>query len=327
MTVYKNLRQIAERFEVFLFDAYGVFWEGSRFYAGSREFMAELTAAGKIVAVLSNSTQLNGDMILSYCKKGLLCGRDCAYMISSGDVLRQNLAAGRISFSGCPNPRKYYVSGQPHVKAFAGTQYEQTANLDEADFVYCGIPYLFGDEVKKYPQLTKEFLPVKKNESGEVTVWDTVTPEPFAEIVAQAARLRLPVLNANPDFYAKEGHPLLSDAESEFVVRNGQVAEMFRRAGCEVLEYGKPHRNIYEYAFGLLAKDGIIPEKSRVCMIGDTVRTDIKGAADFGIVPVLCVKTGVTAEEISKGKSVESLCAAEKIAVENIIQIESVGGE
>jgi len=247
MTVYKNLRQVAECFEVFLFDAYGVFWEGSRFYAGSREFMAELMAAGKTVAVLSNSTQLNGDMILSYRKKGLLCGRDCSYMISSGDVLRQNLAAGKISFSGCANPRKYFVAGQPHVKAFAGTPYVQTQNLREADFVYCGIPYLFGDEVKKYPQLTKEFLPVKENEAGEVLLWDTVTPEPFAGIVAEAARLRLPVLNANPDFYAREGHPLIPNSASEFVVRNGLLAEMFRRAGCEVLEYGKPHKNIFEY--------------------------------------------------------------------------------
>ena len=61
-------------------------------------------------------------------------------------------------------------------------------------------------------------------------------------------------------------------------------------------------------------------------MIGDTVRTDIKGAVNAGIVPILCVETGVTAEEISHGKTVKSLCTEQNIDVKQIIQIKSVGG-
>jgi len=325
--IYKNLRDVAGQFEIFLFDAYGVFWEGSRFYAGSREIMAELVSKGKTVVILSNSTQLNEDMVLSYRKKGLLCGRDCSYMVSSGDVLRRQLLAGKISFSSCPNPRKYYVVGQPHVKAFAGTVYQQVKRIGEADFVYCGIPYLTTAEAEKYSQFGNKFLPVKKDENGNVILWDTETAVPFEQIVAKAAELQLPVLNANPDFYAKEGHPLLTNSAAVFVVRNGRLAEMFRRAGCEVLEYGKPHKNIYDHTFAVLKEKGSAINKTRVCMIGDTVRTDIKGAVDYGITPILCVETGVTAEEISKGKSVESLCSDEDIDVKQVIRIRSVGGE
>jgi ribonucleotide monophosphatase NagD (HAD superfamily) len=61
-------------------------------------------------------------------------------------------------------------------------------------------------------------------------------------------------------------------------------------------------------------------------MIGDTVRTDIKGGINAGIAPILCVETGVTAEAISGGQTVESLCAKENIDVKQVIQIKSVGG-
>ena len=61
-------------------------------------------------------------------------------------------------------------------------------------------------------------------------------------------------------------------------------------------------------------------------MVGDTVRTDVKGGVNAGIVPILCVETGVTAEEICKGKTVEKLCIEQNIDVKQIIQIKSVGG-
>ena len=64
--IYNNLSEIADLFEVFIFDAYGVFWEGNGFYAGSREMMADLVAKGKTVAVVSNSSALSSDLIASY---------------------------------------------------------------------------------------------------------------------------------------------------------------------------------------------------------------------------------------------------------------------
>ena len=67
--------------------------------------------------------------------------------------------------------------------------------------------------------------------------------------------------------------------------------------------------------------------KSKICMIGDTVRTDVKGAVNSGIVPVLCVETGVTALELSKGNTVKNLCENENIDVQQVIEINSVGGK
>ena len=137
----------------------------------------------------------------------------------------------------------------------------------------------------------------------------------------------MPALNANPDYLAQEGHPLAKEKAPQFVVRNGTIAEMLRQCDNKVIEYGKPHTNIYDYVFAKLQKIGRMTDKAKICMVGDTVRTDIKGAVNSGIVPILCVQTGVTALELSKGNTVKNLCESENIDVQQIIEINSVGGE
>ena len=324
--IYNGLMEIADKFDLFLFDAYGVFWEGNGFYENSRETMAELVRSGKNVVIISNTTMLQDDIVKSYTNRGLLPERDYSYIVTSGDLLRSHLLKGDISFNSVPNPLKYYVIGLPHDKAFAQSKYMQVDNLEEADFVYCGVPFMFEDDVAKYPQYKAQYWLVKNSEN-KGRIWDTLTAEPFKEIVDKAVSLHKPVLNANPDFTAKEGHPLVPESSAVFVVRNGTIAEMFRQRRAEVLEFGKPHKNIYDYTFDILKKKGIKIDKSRTCMIGDTVRTDVKGGINAGVTPILCVETGVTYEEILNGNSVESLCKRENIDVNRIIMIESVGGK
>lgn len=324
--LYNGVKDISDNFDLFLFDAYGVFWEGNGFYENSRETMRELVNQGKTVAIISNTTALFDDMIKSYEKRGISYKKDYNFFISSGDLLRKLLLEKAISFSSCKNPRRYFVIGQPHKKAFEGTDYEQVDELSKADFVYCGVPFVYKNDIEKYPQLKDKFLKVKSFESSADEIWDTLVKEPFEDIVQKVIKSGVPVLNANPDFTAKEGHPLMPERQAEFVIRNGTIAEMLRQGGAEVLELGKPHKNIYDFAFKILENIGIEINKRRTCMIGDTIRTDIKGAVNVGISPILCVETGVTAEEISRGNTLENLCIKEKIALEQIIKIKSVGG-
>ena len=321
--IYSSLSEIADKFEVFLFDAYGVFWNGGGFYKNSKEIMQKLVAKGKTVVVVSNATLLHDDIVASYQRKNLLEGRDYTFMISSGEVLRFDLSRKKISFSG----NKFYTIGAKHEKMFAGTMYEPVENLDEADFVFCGVPFLTAEDIAKYPQYKNCFLPAKTDEKGNIVFWDSTIAEPFEKIVYVVSKLKLPALNANPDYLAQEGHPLAKEKAPQFVVRNGTIAEMLRQCDNKVIEYGKPHTNIYDYVFAKLQKIGRMTDKAKICMVGDTVRTDIKGAVNSGIVPILCVQTGVTALELSKGNTVKNLCESENIDVQQIIEINSVGGE
>ncbi len=321
--IYNSLLEIADKFEVFLFDAYGVFWNGSGFYKNSKETMQKLVAEGKTVVVVSNATLLHDDMVTSYQRKNLLEGRDYNFMVSSGEVLRQDLINKKLNFIG----NKFYTIGAKHEKMFAGTIYQSVENLNDADFVFCGVPFLTAEDIAKYPKCKDCFLPAKADENGDIVFWDSTIAEPFEKIVNEVSKLKLPALNANPDYLAQEGHPLAKEKTPQFVVRNGTIAEMLRQMDNDVIEYGKPHANIYDYVFAKLQKIGKMTDKTKICMIGDTVRTDIKGAVNSGIVPILCVQTGVTALELSKGNTVKNLCESENIDVQQIIEINSVGGE
>lgn len=324
--IYDSLKDIADNFDLFIFDAYGVFWEGKGFYPNSHETMHSLIEQGKTVVVLSNTTQLQKKAIENYAKRGLFLDHDYNFLMTSGDLLRKTLVDGKLKFASCEHPKKYFVIGKPHPSAFINTPYLQTNRIEDADFIYCGVPFMFPENVKQYPEYQDKYLPVQADDKGEIILWNTLTAEPFVKQVEQAVALKLPVLNANPDFTAKEGHPLIPELPAAFVIRNGSIAQMFREQGAEVLEFGKPHTNIYNYAFSILNQQGLSVNKERTCMIGDTVRTDIKGGVNIGITPILCTETGVTAEEISVGNSVKKLCLNENIDVQQIIQIKSVGG-
>jgi ribonucleotide monophosphatase NagD (HAD superfamily) len=68
--------------------------------------------------------------------------------------------------------------------------------------------------------------------------------------------------------------------------------------GGMVLMAGKPYPPIYEQAFALAEKAaGKSLEKSRVLAIGDSVRTDATGAAQFGV-DILFITGSIHAAEL-----------------------------
>lgn len=90
----------------------------------------------------------------------------------------------------------------------------------------------------------------------------------------------------NPDIVVERGDRLVYCA--------GAIADLYSALGGEVLYAGKPYRPIYEQALGKAKKQ---PPLSRVLAIGDSVRTDLKGANAFGI-DCLFLIAGIHAEEL-----------------------------
>lgn len=320
MKIYESLAEVADRFDVFLFDAYGVFWSGKAFYEGCRELMADLVRQGKLVMVMSNSTQLREQGEASYGKKGLQKGVHYTDFITSGQVLREFLCAGGLQFKNNLSPRKVYVLGNPEGRMFEDTVYQKTDNPAEAEFFYISVPQL-RDE-KDFDKYKNDGI-LHEAKSGAGRCWDSTSLAPFeATLREMLVKYNLPAVNGNPDLKASEKD--ISTGELNFVVRQGSLAQAYQAWGGELVEFGKPHAEIYDYAMNLLKNDGKAIDKSRIAMVGDTVRTDIKGAVDFGIVPVLCLETGVTQNEIRQGRSLSELCAAEQIDENSIIKIKHV---
>jgi HAD superfamily hydrolase (TIGR01450 family) len=318
MRIHESLMSIAGGFDAFLFDAYGVIWSGREFYPGSRELMKALRRAGKAVYVLSNTARIASDTIASYEKKGLAKGEHYDGLITSGEAARKLLLDGRLEFSGNKNPAKFHVFGISDIKLFADTKYKAVEDAKSADFFYISAPQLTDAEKDAMPQYAQYLYESKASKEGGPRLWDSTNEEAFAPKLEAYRKLGLPAFNANPDMRAAESDR--RENASRFVVRQGTIAEMYRKMGGEVVETGKPHKAIYDFALDTLAADGAATDKSRILMIGDTVRTDILGANNAGIKSALTVETGVTAEAIARGALLDDIIAEGKGAPDYLIK-------
>ncbi|MGH6663856.1 MAG: HAD hydrolase-like protein, partial [Pseudolabrys sp.] len=78
----------------------------------------------------------------------------------------------------------------------------------------------------------------------------------------------------------------------------GAIADMYATMGGEVLYAGKPYRPIYDLALTKAeAAAGRKVPAGRVLAIGDSLRTDLKGARALGV-DFLFVTAGIHAEEL-----------------------------
>jgi HAD superfamily hydrolase (TIGR01459 family) len=129
---------------------------------------------------------------------------------------------------------------------------------------------------------------------------ETETPESYRELLGAAARRNLFMVCANPDVVVERGEKLVYCA--------GALADLYATLGGEVLYAGKPHAPIYDAALARAGEvRGALPARARVLAIGDSVRTDLKGAAGFGI-DCLFVTAGIHAEELG-GRASPDLAA------------------
>ncbi len=120
---------------------------------------------------------------------------------------------------------------------------------------------------------------------------DTIeTPENYRDMLAAMRARNLFMVCANPDIVVERGDTLVYCA--------GALADAYAALGGEVLYCGKPYAPIYETALKRAAalRGGQAPVRKRVLAIGDSVRTDLKGAAAFGL-DCMFVTSGIHAEE------------------------------
>jgi HAD superfamily hydrolase (TIGR01459 family) len=118
---------------------------------------------------------------------------------------------------------------------------------------------------------------------------DSETPDDYRGRLETMLKRKLFMLCANPDLVVERGDRLVYCA--------GSIADLYGSMGGEVLYAGKPYRPIYDLALAKAeAISGRKADLKRVMAIGDSVRTDLKGARAFGI-DMLFMAAGIHAEE------------------------------
>ena len=271
--------------KVIIVDAYGVFKFGQGVSKTVLDVFARWISEGRRIYILSNTTANNEASERSYAKAGVIKGVHYTDLLTSGQFAYEDIKVGNLPVKG----NKYYLFGTANFKRpdpipdiFKDSMYERVDDVSKADFIYCGIPRI-------------------KDADGGLK--DSVHESDFTAAVQQLALSGKPMVVANPDMRANEG--------GHFVVRQGIIGRIFERAGGKVIYYGKPDPRIYEL---LLKRYCPKVKKKDVVMIGDTCRTDIKGAKLAGIEAILTLEGGVAEYEMKKlGLSLDAYLARQEV--------------
>ena len=270
-----NILGLINKFDVFLFDIYGVIWNGKAPIVGATEVMTAIRKAGKKVVLLSNGTERQEKAELSNAKRGFIKGVHYDKIITSGEL-------AYTVFSEDERKLKFYQFGRRNETLFADSKYiEEEKFSANVDFVYVGVPQLLENEKWK----------------------DCLTTSPFEKELQSYKKCSVPLVCANPDMKAH------ASQYDEAVIRQGSIARYYQDIGGDVEFFGKPYPQIYDFAL----QDINVPN-DRILMIGDTLETDILGGNSYGIKTALML-TGITYENMqSEGfSSIEEYCAELKI--------------
>jgi HAD superfamily hydrolase (TIGR01459 family) len=137
--------------------------------------------------------------------------------------------------------------------------------------------------------------------------WDDTIAD-YAPVLGAARDRDLPMVCANPDLVVIHGgKPALCA---------GALAEHYEEIGGRVRWHGKPHPSVYESCLPLLG----IADRRRLLVIGDSLRTDIAGAAAAGI-DSLFIAGGVHAGEFTTDGVLDRERIAAALAERNVSPI------
>ena len=256
-TVYvNNLDDLADQFDLFVLDGFGVLNVGATSIAGAAERIESLRNAGKVVVVLTNgATSPTAKTVAKYA--GWDMSFDETSVISSRDALIHGLKQ----------------HGRDAMKwGVAGTSF---AALDQLP----GQCFLLEDDDEAYAQCDGFIL-------LSALDWTSHRQNKLVESLRQHAR---PVLVGNPDLVAP--HPDGLSLEPGWFAH--LVADEFanepQAQTIEPVFFGKPFAN----AFDVVTRryPGFAPE--RIAMVGDSPHTDILGGAAVGWRTVLIQQHGL----------------------------------
>lgn len=255
IAICHGMAALAERYDGFILDLWGVLHDGEVVYGGVLHALARLNAYGRPLVAVSNAPHREHLIIAKMASMGiepsLLSGA-----VTSGDLVHAELQDRTDPGFGALG-RSYLLLGLDMHEALAdGSSFRRVYEPADADFVL---------------------------NTGPKEIYETV--EDHEALLAACVARGLPMVCANPDRGVVHKGRLL--------VCGGALADRYRAMGGFVLVRGKPDPAIYLAALERLRH--LPPE--RIAVVGDSMDTDIRGAANAGLDSVL-VASGLHAAEL-----------------------------
>jgi HAD superfamily hydrolase (TIGR01450 family) len=247
-----SLDELTDRFDGFLFDAFGVLNVGKEAISRAVERFAALQRAGKPCLILSNAaTSTQAQLVAKYRAMGFCVEAD--QVVSSRMVLTAELDDLRPASTW-------------------GIVAPAAADLTDLKVPWLGLDAAQPGQMKT--NLARAEAVVLLSARG----WTDQAQALLEEGLGQDPR---PVWVANPD--------IVSPREAGMALEPGYFAHRLAdRTGIEPVFFGKPFSNAF--AAGAARFAGIPP--GRLLMVGDTLHTDILGGAGAGMATMLVTAHG-----------------------------------
>ena len=249
---------LAPHYDAVLSDVWGVIHNGVSAFPAASDALTRFRQKGGAVSLISNAPRPGAQVVRMLDHLGVPRSAYDA-IVTSGDVTRAMVAKR----AGEP---VYLIGPERDHTIFTGLD-APFSTPEQAKYVIC--TGLFDDEIE--------------------------TPDDYRERLTALRARELFMICANPDIVVERGDRLVYCA--------GALADAYAALGGEVYYAGKPHLPLYDMALGEIARarterslGGEVP-RNRVLAIGDSVRTDLKGAHDLGV-DCLFVTAGIHAEEL-----------------------------
>jgi len=280
MKEIKGLREIADRYDAYILDVWGVLHDGAKPYDGVLPTLEALQKAGKPVLLLSNAARRS--MSVTPQLAGIGVPRELYRdMLTSGDESWRGLStrgrADAVPFYRDLGRRGFVLGMGRDPGFFDALDVERVEDPAACDFILAN-------------SLVKP---------GR-------TPADFEDVMQAAHGNGAAFICANPDLVVLYGGKL------EYCP--GSLAARYEELGGSVMYHGKPHAPVYARALTMLGN----PDPRRVLCVGDSLRTDIAGASAAGLDSLL-VACGIHKEEFLRmdgtADATAMIAAAEKQGV------------
>lgn len=202
-----GIRSIADGYDLFLLDQWGVLHNGETLHDGARAAMQALRDAGKHIVLISNSSKRTDVSVANLERMGI---ERALYdtVITSGEIAWQAMKAGDDPYYAGLGKRCIMSTWGGDNSFLDGQDLEEVESVEDAEFVL-----------------------LSGTSGADASVYDGM-------LQAAAAR-DLPMLCLNRDMVSVDPTGRLIDC-------SGKVAQRYESFGGKVRYYGKPGRDIYE---------------------------------------------------------------------------------
>jgi HAD superfamily hydrolase (TIGR01459 family) len=210
-----GLREIADQFDLFLVDQYGVLHDGVAAYPGAIEGLAKVASSGRKIVVLTNSGK---SAMANRARLAALGFAGSVHdVVSSGEVALQAVKAGAFG-------QELLTGSEVCVIGRAGDSYAFSAD----DFTLVSRP-------------EDAACLVIAGSDGPRTSLDA-----YRAVLAGAAQIGVPAICVNPD--------ITMIRDGSLIPAPGAIARIYEELGGRVDYVGKPHRAIFQSAHALFSR-------------------------------------------------------------------------